>query len=104
MDRIAKLQEFLSNTPHDNFLQHALALEYVKIGEEEKARDLFLAILQRDPAYVGSYYHLGKLLERTGDKEAAITWYEQGMAKARELGEQHAYNELQGAYEEAMDW
>ena len=104
MDRIAKLREFLSNTPHDNFLQHALALEYVKTGEEEQARELFISILERDPDYVGSYYHLGKLLERIGEKQAAITWYEQGMKKAKELGEQHAYNELQGAYEEAMDW
>ncbi len=104
MDRIAKLQEFLANTPHDSFLQHALALEYVKIGEEGKARELFESILQRDANYVGSYYHLGKLLERTGERDAALHWYEQGMKKAKELGEQHAYNELQGAYEDAADW
>ena len=102
MDRISRLQEFLKANPTDNFLQHALALEYIKIGSEEQARELFEAILIRDENYVGSYYHLAKLLERTGNNEAAITWYEKGMTAAKTAGDNHAYNELQAAYEDLV--
>ncbi len=102
MDRITRLQEFLKANPTDNFLQHALALEYIKIGSEEQARELFEAILTRDENYVGSYYHLAKLLERTGNNEAAITWYEKGMTAAKTACDNHAYNELQAAYEDLV--
>ena len=102
MNRIEKLQSFLHNSPQDNFLRHALALEYSKIGDETAARLLFEAILQSSPDYIGSYYHLAKLLERTGEKELAIHWYEQGMAAAKAAKDQHAYNELQGAYEDLV--
>jgi len=103
MDRIAKLHEFLKASPDDSFVQHALALEYVKLGDEEKARQLFENLLTRDENYVGSYYHLAKLLERIDQKEDAMRWYEKGMLKAKEAGDQHAYNELRSAYDELMD-
>lgn len=100
MDRIQKLTEFLAQSPQDSFLRHALALEYIKLGEEEKARELFEALLQEEPGYVGSYYHLAKLLERTGRTEEAIRVYEKGMEEARKAGDNHALGELRGAYEE----
>ena len=103
MDRIGRLKEFLQKDPHDAFVKHALALEYVKLGDEAGARRLWEEVLERDPAYVGSYYHLGKLLERTGEKELAIRWYEQGMKAARGAGEMKAYNELQSALDDLTD-
>ena len=100
MDRIEKLKEYLLESPHDSFLQHALALEYVKLGEDAEARRLFEQLLQREPGYVGSYFHLAKLLERSGEQTLAIDWYEKGMAAAKAAGENHAYGELRSAYEE----
>jgi Flp pilus assembly protein TadD len=38
MDRIEQLNQFLTLNPNDSFVQHALALEYVKLGDEGKAR------------------------------------------------------------------
>jgi tetratricopeptide (TPR) repeat protein len=102
MERIEKLKEFLRASPADSFLQHALALEYIKTGDDSSARILFEEILKRDPDYIGSYYHLARLLERTGDQEMAILWYEKGMAAARLAGDQHAYNELQMAYQDLV--
>ena len=67
MDRIEKLKEFLQANPADSFLQHALALEYIKLGDDEAARKLFEELLNREPGYIGSYYHLGKLLERNDE-------------------------------------
>ncbi len=84
----------------DSFLQHALALEYIKIDNDEEARKLFNEILLREPTYIGSYYHLGKLLERVADYDKAIRVYKRGMEEAKKAGDQHSYNELQGALED----
>jgi Tfp pilus assembly protein PilF len=102
MDRILKLKEFLTANPADSFVAHALALEHVKRGEDEEAKKLFEGILQRDENYIGSYYHLTRLLERTGAREAAIQWCQKGMLKAKQEGDQHAYNELLAAYEDLV--
>ncbi len=102
MDRIAKINEFLAANPADNFLRHALALEYVKIDQDVQARELFEAILTDSPDYVGSYYHLAKLLEKMEEPALAVEWYEKGMAAAKKMGDQHSYNELQAAYEDLV--
>lgn len=88
--------------PSDSFLQHALALEYLKIGEETAARTLFENVLKDDENYVGSYYQLAKLLEQNDQLEKAKAVYEKGMLKAKEMGDQHAYNELLSAYEDLI--
>lgn len=100
MDRIEQLRNFLATTPQDSFLQHALALEYIKINEDEKAEILFQEILTREPGYVGSWYHLARLQERKGENEAAIKTYEKGMEEAKTAGDKHAYNELMMARDE----
>ena len=102
MNRVEKILELLEQRPADNFLRHALALEYIKLGDDEKAQTLFEAVLKDSPDYVGSYYHLAKLLERKGNTQSAITWYEKGMQAAKNSGDQHAYNELQAAYEDLV--
>jgi hypothetical protein len=40
------------------------------------------------------------LLERHNEKQNALTWYQKGILKAKEAGDQHAYNELLAAYED----
>ncbi len=100
MERIEKLKEFLLINPKDSFLQHALALEYIKLGNDEAARGLFEDIVNREPGYIGTYYHLAKLLERIELTDKAIEVYETGMAEAKKAGDNHAFGELRGAYEE----
>ena len=103
MDRIAQLNAFLQDSPKDNFLRHALALEYIKAGEYSRARAVFEEILREDPGYIGSYYHLAKLLEQLNEVQLAIEWYQKGMAAAKAAKDQHAYGELQAALEEIAD-
>jgi Tfp pilus assembly protein PilF len=103
MDRINQLRTFLKDNPDDSFLKHALALEYVKLGDDEQAKALFENILGHDENYIGSYYHLCQLLVRINQKEEAIKWYRKGMEKAKLSGDHHAYNELLNAYEDQVD-
>lgn len=101
-ERIEKLNQFLAQTPNDCFLNHALALEHIKIGNEDKAKILFEKNLSFDVNYVATYYHLGKLLERLNQSNDAINIYEQGMKVAKQIGDQHTYNEIQAAYEDLV--
>jgi len=100
MNRIDQLQEFLKESPGDNFLMHALALEFLKEGNEEKAAACFEQNLVSNPSYVATYYHFGKLLERSGKTDLAIDIYQQGMKIAETLGDRHAFSELRSVYEE----
>lgn len=100
MSRIEKLLDYMKTSGKDSFLQHALALEYIKVGDDDEARKLFNEILLREPTYIGSYYHLGKLLERVADFERAIRVYKRGMQEAKKAGDNHTYSELNGALED----
>ncbi|SHN20353.1 tetratricopeptide repeat protein [Chitinophaga sp. CF418] len=102
MDRIARIKEFLKDSPNDSFLKHALALEYIKIGDDSAARSLFEELLAHEPGYVGSYYHLGRLLERAGLPQEAIAVFEKGMQMAKAANDRHAYNELQAALDDLI--
>ena len=102
MDRFEQLHKLIEANPGDAFLHHALALEHIKKGDDSKARELFESILARDPAYVGSYYHLAKLYERTGDTELAVKTYERGIEEARKAGDELSLREMRSALEELI--
>jgi len=103
MDRAEKLIQFLKDSPNDSFLKHALALEYVKAGDDMKAEIIFSEILKEHEDYVGSYYHLGKLHERKGELQPALNVYAKGMEIAKKVGDNHAFNELRSAWEELCE-
>ena len=100
MDRVGKIKEMLKENPTDSFLCHALALEYIKLDNDSEARKLFESLLEKEPGYIGSYYHLAKLLERKGETDAAIKVYERGMQEAKKAGDDHSLSELRSAFEE----
>lgn len=99
--RIDKLLEFLKNDPKDAFVLYALATEYNSANDIDKAFEYYLELTKEHPDYVGTYYHLGKLYEKTQQKEEAIKIYQQGMTAARNKRDMHAFSELQGAYNSA---
>ena len=72
-------------------------MEYVKTGDDGAARRELERLLAGNPGYVGSYYHLGKLLERTGDAARAREVYADGIKAATAAGDAHAARELRTA-------
>lgn len=100
MDRIEQLKIFLKNNPDDCFLNHALALENIKVGKLEEGKTIFVKNLQHDVKYLATYYHLGKAYEALKENDEAMAIYEQGMKVAKEANDMHTYNELQAAYED----
>jgi tetratricopeptide (TPR) repeat protein len=103
MDRLERLMQFIEKDPDDAFSRHALALEWVKRGDDAAARTAFEALLQRCPGHVGTYYHYGRLLERAGEARPALDAYREGLRRALEAGDAHAAAELRTAAEALED-
>ncbi|HNA58687.1 MAG TPA: hypothetical protein PLJ43_11215 [Chitinophagales bacterium] len=97
MERIPQLLSYLNDNPGDAFLNYALALEYIKIGDKEEGRKYFEHLVNIQPDYVGTYYHLAKLYISMKLPEQAEKCFQSGIAVAQKLGDQHALAELQNA-------
>jgi len=104
LSRLEKLLEFLKNEPDDEFLKYALATEYLRLNDTDKALHYYENLVTDHPGYVGTYYHLGKLYEALNRKPDAINTYEKGMEIARQKRDNHAFSELQAVYREATGW
>jgi tetratricopeptide (TPR) repeat protein len=98
--RIEQIKTFLNDTPDDAFLNYALATEFVVLGEDADALAIYKRLVDKQPDYYATYYHLGKLYERMGTDDLAETAYQQGLEVTKRLGEKHAHGELRGAFEE----
>jgi tetratricopeptide (TPR) repeat protein len=96
-NKIRKLTEFLKIDPRDCFTWFALASELLREGRTEDAVKAYLKLLAINPAYIGAYYHFGKLMEATEQPEEAIRLYHTGIDYARKAGDTHAASELQEA-------
>ena len=103
INRLERLQEFLNNEPNDPFLKYALATEYLRLNNPEKALWFFLDLVDKHIDYVGTYYHLGKLYEQISQPKEALATYEKGIAVAKKIKDQHALNELLGVYNSLLD-
>jgi len=85
----------LKDTPNDAFLNYALAIEYVGMEKDAIAQPIFEKLMDTQPEYTATYYHLGKLYERANRKNDAETIYKKGIAITMKNKEQHALAELQ---------
>ena len=104
ISRLDKLLEFINNEPHDEFLKYALATEYLRLNQSDKALQYYEDLINNHPNYTGTYYHLGKLYEALGRKQDAVNIYEKGMQITKEKRDNHAFSELQTVYREAIGY
>jgi tetratricopeptide (TPR) repeat protein len=102
-NRIEQIKEFLKDDSNDSFLKYALALEYVRIEENDTAKDCFLKLIKEDESYLASYYQLGKLYESLNDLENAVEIYEKGIKIAQKSENKKTLLELQEAYNMLME-
>lgn len=96
-NRLQLLLQMLDASPGDAFTLFAVAKEYEKAGDRAQALHFYLRLRETNAAYVGLYYHLGKLYEKMEQLEQALQVYREGMAVARQAGDAHALAELNGA-------
>jgi Tfp pilus assembly protein PilF len=99
MNRIEILKGFLKDNPTDSFSRYALALEYVKLGENDGAVREFETVKKNDPDYVATYFQLGQLYQKMGNTHEAEKTFRTGITVAAKIGDEHTRSELEGALE-----
>jgi len=96
MDRIAMLQEILTQSPDDAFARYGLALEYANTGQTEDALREFRTILEKNPEYVPAYQMAAQTLMTADRPDEARSMLETGIAAAQRTRNQHALSEMEG--------
>jgi Tfp pilus assembly protein PilF len=91
------LEEFVAQDPNDSFSRYALALELEKDGRDTDATSHLQEVIARDPSYIAAYYHLGRVLARTGRAEEARDVYSRGLHVASAAGDQRTRSEIEEA-------
>ena len=99
MNRIEILKGFLRENANDSFSRYALALEYVKLGQDDDALREFETVKTNDPAYVATYFQLGQLYQKLGRSHEAEKTFRTGITVAAKAGDDHTRSELEGALE-----
>jgi predicted Zn-dependent protease len=95
MDRIASLNEVLTQNPHDTFARYGLAMEYSNRGDLDRALAEFSILLKASPDYTPGYFMAAQTLaksDRIADAKAMLT---DGIASARRTGNLHAQSEME---------
>ena len=91
------LEQFVAEDQDDSFSRYALALELEKEGREKEGIVHLQEVITRDASYVAAYYHLGRLLARTGRVPEALDAYGRGLDRAAAAGDQRTRSEIQEA-------
>jgi Tfp pilus assembly protein PilF len=99
MNRIEILKGFLNENANDSFSRYALALEYVKLGQNDDAVREFETVKKNDPEYVATYFQLGQLYQKLGQTHEAEKTFRTGITIAARAGDEHTKSELEGALE-----
>ncbi len=96
-NRMAALEQILSQNPEDRLARFGLAMEYARMGELEKAVQQYRELVEHHPGYAYAYYHGGQALEQLGRAEEARDFYRRGIEAASQQGDAHAKSELEAA-------
>ncbi|HKQ86688.1 MAG TPA: tetratricopeptide repeat protein [Candidatus Acidoferrales bacterium] len=91
------LEQFVATRPTDAFARYGLALECVKLGDDQAAAGHFQHLIQNHPDYVAGYFQYGQFLARAGRDEEARKLLSDGIVVAQRAGDIHARDEMQAA-------
>lgn len=92
-----QLTKLLAVDPNDTFVLYALAMEYRKLKDFQKAMEFLDRTLQVDPNYCYAYYQKGQVYEACGDLESARQSYRRGVDAALRTSDHKARSELEAA-------
>jgi predicted Zn-dependent protease len=95
MDRIAALNDILTQHPNDTFARYGLAMEYSNQGDLDRALAEFSILLKGNPDYTPGYFMAAQTLVRASRADEAKTMLSDGIASARRTGNLHAQSEME---------
>ena len=96
-NRLAILEQMVTQDPSNTFARFGLAMEYGNVGQWEQVVSEFRKLLQYDEDYAPAYYHGGQALEKSGEIEQARTMYEKGIEVTTRKGDCHTRSEIEAA-------
>jgi tetratricopeptide (TPR) repeat protein len=91
------LEQFVAAKPSDAFARYGLALECVKLGDNDSAVGHFRTLLESNSNYLAGYFQFGQLLGRIGRLEEARRILSEGIARAQQSGDAHTRDEMEAA-------
>ena len=94
MPRIEQITKMLASSPDDVFLNFAMAMEQVKIGQPEQAVAGFRRVIELDRDYVPAYTQLSNTLIALGRKDEAMAILAKGVEAAARTGDKHAAGKM----------
>ena len=100
MDRLAMLNEILSQNPDDAFARYGVAMEYSKTGEVERALEEFAKLLSAHPDYTAGYFMAAQTLSKANRLDEAKKMLVEGISSARRTGNSHAQSEMTAMLDE----
>jgi predicted Zn-dependent protease len=100
MDRLAMLNEILSQSPDDAFARYGLGMEYSKSGEVERALEEFGKLLSTHPDYTAGYFMAAQTLVTANRVDEAKKMLVNGISSARRTGNSHAQSEMTAMLDE----
>jgi predicted Zn-dependent protease len=94
MDRLAMLNEILSQNPDDAFARYGVAMEYSKSGQVDRALEEFTRLLSTHPDYTAGYFMAAQTLASANRLDEAKKMLVDGISSARRTGNTHAQSEM----------
>lgn len=91
------LEQFVANRPSDAFARYGLALECVRLDDDQAAATHFEHLMQNHPEYVAGYFQYGQFLAKMGRDAEARKILSDGIVVAQRAGDIHARDEMQAA-------
>jgi len=95
MDRIAALNDILTQNPNDSFARYGLAMEYSRQGDLDRSLAEFSILLKNTPDYTAGYFMAAQTLAKAGRTADAKSMLNDGIASARRTGNLHAQGEME---------
>jgi predicted Zn-dependent protease len=100
MDRIAALNDILTENPKDAFARYGLAMEYSKQGDFDRSLAEFSILLENHPDYTAGYFMAAQTLVKADRADDAKKKLQDGIASARRTGNLHAQSEMEAMLSE----
>ncbi len=94
MPSVDALKKIIQQMPNDPFPRYGLAMELRRTKQHDEAKVAFAELAEKFPDYVAQYLMHAQMLSELGDKPAAKSVVDKGIAAAKKKGDAHAAGEL----------